>query len=109
MLQYVRVLQSWKELHHHIVSVGPSHSGLFKPPYSYYRSDCYGTVFIFFRFSVENAYLEEKEDTCNALGEIAENLGYVCREMHLLCMPANKFNLSIGLTFYLIWMIASEK
>jgi len=29
------------------------------------------------RFSVENAYLEEKEDTCNALGEIAENVGYV--------------------------------
>ena len=26
-------------------------------------------------FSVENAYLEEKEDTCNALGEIAENVG----------------------------------
>jgi hypothetical protein len=30
-----------------------------------------------FSFSVENAYLEEKEDTCNALGEIAENVGYV--------------------------------
>ena len=29
------------------------------------------------RYSVENAYLEEKEDTCNALGEIAENSGYV--------------------------------
>ena len=27
------------------------------------------------RFSVENAYLEEKEDTCNALGEMAENVG----------------------------------
>ena len=27
------------------------------------------------RYSVENAYLEEKEDTCNALGEMAENLG----------------------------------
>ncbi|XP_068697755.1 importin-4-like isoform X2 [Montipora foliosa] len=26
-------------------------------------------------YSVENAYLEEKEDTCNALGEIAENSG----------------------------------
>ena len=26
-----------------------------------------------FRYSVENAYLEEKEDACNALGEIAEN------------------------------------
>lgn len=32
------------------------------------------------RFSVENAYLEEKEDTCNALGEIAENMGYVPRQ-----------------------------
>lgn len=28
-----------------------------------------------YRYSVENAYLEEKEDTCNALGEIAENSG----------------------------------
>ncbi len=27
------------------------------------------------RYSVENAYMEEKEDTCNALGEIAENVG----------------------------------
>ena len=27
------------------------------------------------RYSVENAYLEEKEDTCNALGEISENSG----------------------------------
>lgn len=27
------------------------------------------------RFSVENAYLEEKEDVCNSLAEIAENLG----------------------------------
>jgi hypothetical protein len=26
-----------------------------------------------FRYSVENAYLEEKEDACNAVGEIAEN------------------------------------
>ncbi|CAH3171023.1 unnamed protein product [Porites lobata] len=26
-------------------------------------------------YSVENAYLEEKEDTCNALGEVAENSG----------------------------------
>ena len=29
------------------------------------------------RYSVENSYLEEKEDTCNALGEIAENTGCV--------------------------------
>ena len=27
------------------------------------------------RYSVENAYLEEKEDGCNALAEIAENVG----------------------------------
>ena len=27
------------------------------------------------RFSVENAYLEEKEDVCNSLAEIAENVG----------------------------------
>ena len=26
-------------------------------------------------YSVENAYLEEKEDGCNALAEIAENVG----------------------------------
>ncbi|KAK3745056.1 hypothetical protein QZH41_014548, partial [Actinostola sp. cb2023] len=26
-------------------------------------------------YSVENSYLEEKEDTCNALGELAENTG----------------------------------
>ena len=30
-----------------------------------------------YRYSVENAYLEEKEDTCNALGEISENAGQV--------------------------------
>ena len=36
--------------------------------------NCY--LFLFdCRYSVENAYLEEKEDTCNALGEIAENSG----------------------------------
>ena len=28
-----------------------------------------------YRYSVENAYLEEKEDTYNALGEISENSG----------------------------------
>lgn len=28
------------------------------------------------RFSVENAYIDEKEDACNALGEIAYNTGY---------------------------------
>lgn len=27
------------------------------------------------RYSVENAFLEEKEDACNALAEIAENVG----------------------------------
>ena len=29
---------------------------------------------------MENAYMEEKEDACNALGEIATNVGcvYVC-------------------------------
>ena len=26
---------------------------------------------------MENAYLEEKEDTCNAIGEIAQNTGCV--------------------------------
>lgn len=31
---------------------------------------------IFFcRFSVENAYIDEKEDACDALGEIAVNTG----------------------------------
>ena len=39
-----------------------------------------GTLLSVLRFSVENAYLEEKEDTCNALGEIAENMGYVPRQ-----------------------------
>lgn len=34
------------------------------------------SLFLFeYRYSVENAYLEEKEDTCNALGEISENSG----------------------------------
>ena len=32
-------------------------------------------VLFYCRYSVENAYLEEKEDTCNALGEVAENSG----------------------------------
>ena len=26
-------------------------------------------------YSVENAYIEEKEDACNAIGEIADNIG----------------------------------
>ena len=30
----------------------------------------------FFRFSVENSYLEEKEDACCALGELAVNTGW---------------------------------
>ena len=32
-------------------------------------------IHVYCRYTVENAYLEEKEDTCNALGEMAENLG----------------------------------
>ena len=28
-----------------------------------------------YRYTVENAYIEEKEDTCNAIAEIAENVG----------------------------------
>ena len=36
---------------------------------------CIAAVFHTCRYSVENSYLEEKEDTCNALGEMAENLG----------------------------------
>ncbi len=34
--------------------------------------DCHVTS-----YTVENAYLEEKEDACNAIGEIARNLGLV--------------------------------
>jgi hypothetical protein len=53
-----------------------------------------------FRYSIENAYLEEKEDTCNALGEMAENLGpsflpYLddCfREVNILSEVSSKFN-----------------
>ena len=37
-----------------------------------YQCSC---VLLYCRYSVENAYLEEKEDTCNALGEVAENSG----------------------------------
>ena len=32
-------------------------------------------IFTCFRISVENAYMEEKEDTASALGEIAINAG----------------------------------
>ena len=32
-------------------------------------------VLLCFRISVENAYMEEKEDTASALGEIAINAG----------------------------------
>ena len=35
--------------------------------------DCHVTI----SYTVENAYLEEKEDACNAIGEIARNLGLV--------------------------------
>ena len=53
-----------------------------------------------FRYSVENAYLEEKEDTCNALGEMVEHLGpsflpYLddCfREVNILSEVSSKFN-----------------
>lgn len=34
-------------------------------------------VFSHFSYSVENSYLEEKEDTCNAVGEIAGNTQWV--------------------------------
>lgn len=34
-----------------------------------------GGPFFSHRISVENAYLEEKEDTCCALGELAMNTG----------------------------------
>ena len=62
------------------------------------------------RFSVENAYLEEKEDTCNALGEIAENMGYVprqwlvhtrhaCQVLSLVYITETQFSLIIGSHF----------
>ena len=62
------------------------------------------------RFSVENAYLEEKEDTCNALGEIAENMGYVPRQwlvhtrharqvLSLVYITETQFSLIIGSHF----------
>lgn len=37
--------------------------------------DAFDTMFIHLRFSVENAYIDEKEDACDALGEIAFNTG----------------------------------
>lgn len=36
---------------------------------------CHGTVSPASRVTVENAFLEEKEDACNALGEIAAQTG----------------------------------
>lgn len=35
---------------------------------------------------MENAYIEEKEDACNALGEIATNVGWVCVCVWVLCL-----------------------
>ena len=35
----------------------------------------YGSMLYDFRISVENAYMEEKEDTAAAMGEIAVNAG----------------------------------
>ena len=32
-------------------------------------------IYLCFRYSIENSYLEEKEDACNAIREIAENVG----------------------------------
>ncbi len=42
----------------------------------------YGLALHLRRYSVTNAYLEEKEDTCNALGEIAENTGWVDHSLY---------------------------
>ena len=36
---------------------------------------CHGTASPASRVTVENAFLEEKEDACNALGEIAAQTG----------------------------------
>jgi len=33
------------------------------------------TVFVIHRYSIENAYLEEKEDACNSIRDIAVNVG----------------------------------
>ena len=32
-------------------------------------------LFNLYRYSIENSYLEEKEDACNSIREIAENVG----------------------------------
>jgi len=37
------------------------------------------------RISVENAYIDEKEDACSALGELALNTGYVLYTVILNC------------------------
>lgn len=39
------------------------------------RSFCGCRLDLLCRFSVENAYIDEKEDACDALGEIARNVG----------------------------------
>uniref|UniRef100_A0A6Q2ZJ45 TOG domain-containing protein n=1 Tax=Esox lucius TaxID=8010 RepID=A0A6Q2ZJ45_ESOLU len=39
---------------------------------------------LFYRFSVENAYMDEKEDACDALGEIAFNTGYILKRIIFL-------------------------
>uniref|UniRef100_A0A668A623 Importin 4 n=1 Tax=Myripristis murdjan TaxID=586833 RepID=A0A668A623_9TELE len=49
-------------------------------------------------FSVENAYIDEKEDACDALGEIAFNTGY--RQL-CLCSPALQKLLDIVLPCFL--------
>ena len=40
---------------------------------SQYVGSLYVRVFRYFSYSVENAYLDEKEDTCCAMGELATN------------------------------------
>ena len=47
----------------------------FSPPLGFLGDHQCSCVLFYCRYSVENAYLEEKEDTCNALGEVAENSG----------------------------------
>lgn len=41
----------------------------------YYDSTLILKAFLICSFSVENAYIDEKEDACDALGEIAFNTG----------------------------------
>ncbi len=79
-------------------------------------------LFVLFRIELENAYIDEKEDACHALGELAENIGYATFPLFsfpVLRPSANTHNVTpvellvvlvdAGLLFFHMWRKHTRK